>query len=322
VTDQLEDLFADLRADELIQIRPPGAAAARRTVHRRRTTKAVGGAAFVAVVAAGGLGSYLLGPAHTSESSLPDPATLAKRQSRAATAVGIDPSGQAATPHSAQGVAAAGIIATEVLVAGTYTLRFACVGPGRLSVAIRSRTEVGQSPQAFLPDPQSCVAGQATTTSFVLAVSSTVDTELQSDDDAIDRSAYAFQLTLADTDLRRLGDESAARLSAAVPDSITSVSGPLTDGSQGIEDETLKAGRYLLSYTCIGVGQISMTLSVRSGTKQVLTSSRTLGCTDVGPLQTIPFEIPVGPNSITSITITPDPDANGQAAYAAATARG
>jgi hypothetical protein len=54
VPDQLEELFADLRADTLPRVRPPGTQAARHTVRRRRTTRTVATAAVV-LAAAGGL---------------------------------------------------------------------------------------------------------------------------------------------------------------------------------------------------------------------------------------------------------------------------
>jgi hypothetical protein len=54
VTDQLEELLADLRESAVREIRPPGAAAARRTVRRRRATGAVAGACALSVALFGG----------------------------------------------------------------------------------------------------------------------------------------------------------------------------------------------------------------------------------------------------------------------------
>jgi hypothetical protein len=53
-TDQLKDLFDDLRAETVPAIRPPGAAAARRTLRRRRATAAAASAAAAVVAIAAG----------------------------------------------------------------------------------------------------------------------------------------------------------------------------------------------------------------------------------------------------------------------------
>ena len=53
MTDQLEDLFADLRSETLTEIRPPGVTAARQTVRRRRTTTSVAAGAAVLAIAGG-----------------------------------------------------------------------------------------------------------------------------------------------------------------------------------------------------------------------------------------------------------------------------
>lgn len=54
-TDQLKDLFDDLREGTVPTIRPPGAAAARRTLRRRRATTAAVSAAAAVVAIAGGV---------------------------------------------------------------------------------------------------------------------------------------------------------------------------------------------------------------------------------------------------------------------------
>ncbi|BEL10073.1 hypothetical protein Q0Z83_082640 [Actinoplanes sichuanensis] len=54
-TDQLKDLFDELREETVPTIRPPGAAAARRTLRRRRATTAAVSAAAAVVAIAGGI---------------------------------------------------------------------------------------------------------------------------------------------------------------------------------------------------------------------------------------------------------------------------
>ena len=125
MTDQLEYLFADLRADTMCEVRPPGAVAARRTLRRRRTNRTVGAAAFLVVAGAGGVTATM---ALSPRSEQVEPAD------RAAALAGVDPD----APDSVRGVARSGVVGTEVMVAGTYTLAVACVGRGWVSVTLRS----------------------------------------------------------------------------------------------------------------------------------------------------------------------------------------
>ena len=315
MTDQLEDLFADLRADTLTRIRPPGAEAVRHTLHRRRTTKSLGAAAFVAVVA-GGIGSHLLGPLPSTETGAPDPATLAKRQSRAAGAAGIDPDGQTRPARSAQGVAAAGIVATELLVAGTYTLRLACVGPGRLTALLRVQPAPGVAADLVESSTQRCDAGAAATTTFTLTADATIETELRPDDHAAGRSGYALRLIIADADLRRLAGEAMKRLPVPAESHFaSSESWPVQDRDQGLENQTLTPGRYRMHFTCVGAGTMTDKLSVLAGGKSVLTTSGTADCA-AGTVTTLAFEIPAGHVSNTMVTMTADADALDQAGYA------
>ena len=107
MTDQLEYLFADLRADTMTQVRPPGATAARSTLRRRRTRRTVGAAAFLAVAGAGGVSATL----PLSFGAPADPAELSER---AAAVAGVDPG----APHTLSGVATSGVVATGMMVAG------------------------------------------------------------------------------------------------------------------------------------------------------------------------------------------------------------
>jgi hypothetical protein len=314
VTDQLEDLFADLRADTLTQVRPPGAAAVRRTVHRRRTTKAVGGAAFVAVIAAGGIGSHLLGPLPFGRGGEPDPATLAKRQSRAATAVGLGGEDKRQTPRSMQGIAAAGVIATGLLAAGTYTLRLACAGPGRLTALFRVKAAPGVTAQLVDSSTPDCAASEPVVQTFALAENAAIEAALRPDGDAAARAGYAFTLTLHDLDRQRLSDEVAGRLRPDSGKALYETAGPMLSDTAGpIRNTTLSTGRYRLRYACSGVGAVRVTVGVR-GAGRVSTTSTTVACGSSGPVTTFPFEIRPGDTLATAVE--PDLDALGQSAYA------
>ncbi|BBH65955.1 hypothetical protein ACTI_26400 [Actinoplanes sp. OR16] len=68
MTDQLQELLADLRESAVREIRPPGAAAARRTVRRRRTTGVV---AVACALTAALLGGFTLVKKPTAAPALP-----------------------------------------------------------------------------------------------------------------------------------------------------------------------------------------------------------------------------------------------------------
>jgi hypothetical protein len=314
VTDQLEDLFADLRADTLTQVRPPGVEAARRTVHRRRTTRAVGGAAFVALIAAGGIGSHLLGPLPFGQGGEPDPAMLAKRQSRAATAVGLGADDKRQTPRGMQGIAAAGVIATGLLAAGTYTVRLACAGPGRLTALFRVRATPGATARLVDSSTQDCAVRVPAVQTFTLAENAAIEAELRPDGGAAGRAGYAFTLTLHDSDRQRLSDEVARRLRPDFGTVLDETAEPMLYETAGpIRNTTLSAGRYRLRYACSGVGGVRVTVGVR-GAGRVSTSSTMVTCGSSGPVTTFPFEIRPGDTLATAAE--PDADALGQSAYA------
>jgi hypothetical protein len=315
VTDQLEDLFADLRADTLTRVRPPGAAAAHQTVRRRRTTRTTGAAAFVAVVAAGGIGSHVLGPLPFFGVAAPDPATLAERQGRAATAVGLNPDDQRQTRLSGQGIAAAGVIATGLLVAGTYTLRIACVGPGRLTAVFRIENAPGVTLDVVKSADQRCDAtGKVATRTFRLATNLTIISELRPDRGAADRSGYALTLTLAEADRQRLTDSARMRLPRL--DARKAAYGVFGLMSRAGTDAstTLGAGEYRLHYVCTGVGRVEFTVQVRSGAHVVSewTGSAVCGL----PAAVTPTRLVVHRGNTFRTVVTPDADAAGQAGYA------
>lgn len=178
MTDQLEYLFADLRADTMCEVRPPGAVAARRTLRRRRTNRTVGAAAFLVVAGAGGVTATTM--------ALSPRADQVEPADRAAALAGIDPD----APGSGRGVARSEVVGTEAMVAGTYTLAVACVGRGWVSVTLRSaQRQVGQA-------RTHCSEGQqlSVVVTFDLTRGGPVTTEVHADDEAAGRAGYAYQL--------------------------------------------------------------------------------------------------------------------------------
>jgi hypothetical protein len=177
VTDQLEYLFADLRAGTKCEVRPPGAIAARRALRRRRTNRTVGAAAFLVVAGAGGV---------TATMALSPRGEQIEPADRAAALAGVDPD----APGSVRGVARSGVTGTEVMVAGTYTLAVACVGRGWVSVTLRSAK--GQVAEARTH----CTEGQQLNVVVRFDVSSDgpVTTEVRADDQAAGQAGFAYQV--------------------------------------------------------------------------------------------------------------------------------
>jgi hypothetical protein len=177
VTDQLEYLFADLRADTMCEVRPPGTTAARRTLRRRRTNRTVGAAAFLVVAGAGGMGATM---AVSPRSEQVEPAD------RAAALAGVD----ADAAKSVRGVARPGVAGTEVMVAGTYTLAVACVGRGWVSVTLRGA-------QGRITEARTrCSQGQHlnVVVEFDLPSGGPVTAEVRADEEAAGRAAFAYQV--------------------------------------------------------------------------------------------------------------------------------
>ncbi len=151
--------------------------AARRTLRRRRTNRTVGAAAFLVVAGAGGV---------TATMALSPRSDQVEAADRAAALAGVDPD----APSSRLGVARSGVVGTEVMVAGTYTLAVACVGRGWVSVTLRS-------PRGQIREARTrCSEGQqlSVVVKFDVANGGPVTTEVRADDEAAGRAGYAYQL--------------------------------------------------------------------------------------------------------------------------------
>jgi len=148
MTDQIEQLFKDLRSETLPTIIPPGPGAARLAVRRKREIRAAAGSVLAVAVVAVGVGAVrnrdadegapaaqASGPPITQPA--PDPALIA-RMAAAGNALG-DPN-----KHP-------WVMATQTVIDGAdyendindigadkYYLFIFCAGPGRLSVQVKA----------------------------------------------------------------------------------------------------------------------------------------------------------------------------------------
>ena len=127
MTDRLEVLFEDLRADTVTKIRPPGVAAARHTVRRRRDRRSAVAACAALVVAAGGV-TYL----HRTLGGDPADAPLAATRD----AVGAPFLQDAKVALTTTVAGEVSVTRDADLRPGYYMLRTACAGEGWVTVTV------------------------------------------------------------------------------------------------------------------------------------------------------------------------------------------
>ncbi|MFC7530522.1 hypothetical protein [Actinoplanes sp. GCM10030250] len=138
MNDTLDELFADLRAQAVREIRPPGATAARRTVRRRRTTTAVASACAVLVVIGGGLalaGQSGTGPALV----VPAASTLAPDSAEGLAATALRTLTSKDTNAAGMDVSSpvvAGYERTERMFLPRLKLDAACAGTGTITLVV------------------------------------------------------------------------------------------------------------------------------------------------------------------------------------------
>lgn len=296
MTDQLDDLFADLRADTMTQILPPGAVAARHTLRRRRTRRTVGAAAFLVVAGAGGIGAMLPARGETSEA--------AELADRAAAVVGADPE----TSHFGSGVALTGVVATSVMVAGHYTLTLTCVGRGRLGVSLRT----GDKPITTVGTDCGSGAEPARDVQFTLVDNLPVTTEVHATGGADGQAGYAYRAVLAESDKDRLYDDARERL--AMSPAENDWAGGFLSGPLDVREVRLEPGRYRILLACAGTGQVSFTLTGRTDGRFVTSSTTGAVCGPPPTTGTQDFEVEAG--GTVEATLDPDDAARGQAAVA------
>jgi hypothetical protein len=333
LTDEhIEDLFADLRADEIRQVRPPGTAAARGTVKRRRTVRSVtAGVAALAVVGGIAVGLNDRGPSSdligTDTHRVYSDALLEIRRDLAATVVGV--------PAEVQGIVGremlrGGTTSVFEALAGTYELKLSCVGAGQVDVEVRNgaagaggvfdheEAAVALRTPATCDGPGSIQAWTFPITEDFLAVS------VQPDREARDQSAFAFAAALSPPDRKRYQDIAADAVDALGGSEGSSLASFLSDGtSRRVYDDTEVRGQHRLHAACTGLGSVTFTVSATSpiidgeqadGPPAKVLARRTLACGSTAVTATLTF---TGTGSGALETrVTPDADAAGRAAAA------
>ena len=272
LTDEhIEDLFADLRADEIRQVRPPGAADAYATVRRRRTAGSIAsGLAILTVVgvaatALNGLSKPNGATEDTAATSRPPLSETVLGYRRDLAAAALDLNEFQLQGLSTQTMVQDSYVDTNRVVAGTYMVKMACVGTGTITVAIHAGPLDGvgsfhrDGAQLIQTEAVPCGATaivQTITIAVVPADNGFLAVGIHPDAAAKGQSGFAYMAELSKTDAERLHDEAKAKLAAGNEASVTSFSGFL-ESSLNVEDTTIEPGKYRLELACVGIGRVS-----------------------------------------------------------------
>jgi hypothetical protein len=340
LTDEhIESLFADLRADEIRQVRPPGIAAARTTVRHRRTVQSVAaGVAVLAVV--GGVSAVSLnvrGPSSGIAGSTTDAEPVQPGEAAKHTVDEKYP-GEAVDAHS-------GPIPTVVRNAGrtlpgNYVLAVTCVGTGTMHVLVETAT----------PDARGRLGRATSSSTSTVQCSGGAGGAAQIWDEHL-RSDGAYTVTLtasggtpglngfawklldesADDDRFRMPAYSEAERNALAGRAKKSVEAATPGGavqlsaglSLGMEDTLTSAeapyGAQLIRIACVGDGRINVVVRNQSDAGPDDTSAgkelaiRNVACSDEPTVTAIPFSYTKG---TLAVVIDPNREALGRSGIA------
>ncbi len=277
-TDELvRELFADLRADELPAVRPPGVPAVRRTVRRRRTTVSAGATGLAVVAVAGfALAAARPGPGD-SEAAADRPgrplpaADLQQLAYRADAALeqqgGVDPLNdeshlimQRSTVLDSEAPAPQ----SHRLRAGQYKAELRCAGAGKVGYTFRWSPEradrtVDRSRSVVVGTGQAMCYETPTAYSLPFTVTGTgrVEVVLSPTDGAVGHAGFAYQVVRfveasaeSDRNATAAADHLRARYPGTGPVSMATRHDHLsTNGIPSPASETMPV-------TCLGPGTI------------------------------------------------------------------
>ena len=333
MTDQLEKLFAELRAESLAQIVPPGAERARRTVRRRRAIAASGGTAVavIAVLSAVALlgprppdnsaSASSTGPATASSSPRPHPSPPT-----GGAPITTRPADPASLPHV---MATAGEVTADYendvndIPADDYILFVSCTGRGTVDVEVKAGnsgdTVLAAGTVNCADDP---VPGQLPVTQ---PVSGYLRVFLSGDKLAAGHAGFSFSFVRTAEIVPPASAASAANATTAARllthAGIPGAKAVTTERDRSI-DEHLAAGNYLASFACAGPGKVSFIIRsgkvLRDGTVATGGPTETAVsylCTAVGKL-TKDVAMPLPAGSAFTITAQTDSAARNQAGWA------
>ncbi|MEU4426789.1 hypothetical protein AB0F81_39725 [Actinoplanes sp. NPDC024001] len=288
MTDQIEKLFADLRAETLPAVRPPGTEPLRRAVRRRRA--ALSGAAAVLVLGVAGLVAVM-------RPSSPQPVAAPPVSTPSAQApVYSDETLRARVSESLKLAEQPlpGVIITDTgsgpketpraLLGGAYEIRMTCYGSGSMNVTVSSGA-VGTEPQVVVT-PVVCDTTQTTvlTVPVVLAgTSGTLLVRIEPDVAGPGQAAFGWTAQLAEADETRWEQAAKNALGGKASGFKQRTSEFVTDGvSYG--RPTIEPGRYRVRAVCLGFGTVRLAIGPDVGGEMPTpTDEATVTCSPDAP---------------------------------------
>lgn len=323
---QLEALFAGLRADTITGIRPPGAGEARQTVCRRRTAHTIAATSLAVLVIAG----FVLTMSRAAPSRHPTgqaaaaPLTWAELQglaSHAHAAVASVPMGYGEVDHQevvAQssfplsekfnddaGFALSGMITTHWYAAssGTYRTELGCAGHGHLTVRVLSSASTASTAVDVQPDePQVTEAGSVRvrcdpstsvmTMTFVQPTSGFLRITAVADAEARERSGFAFSIARENQPVRNTATAKAA-LNAANPHLTAWIATVSPTGAEAVNHGAGTAPRSM-QVVCVGSGTIVVNLTPDETSSNARPVHKEITCSPTATIQSfaVPFAAP------------------------------
>lgn len=317
MTDQLEMLFADARAEALARVRPPGTAAARQTLHRRRITKSATAGVAVLIIA-----GVAMNPSRDDRPVQPagPPGILAAK------AIGLDPD----APHlgAVQAITAWGPTHTGGdVIGGRYEAKVACVGTGDVTVtfeAIPSGISDSSGPNIPIYSRTvevSCgeIAGTASTPVLVDGSAGTVTVRIDPDSDAIGQATVAYRLTLTEATRAQLQTTATTLVNESAAGAMVASWSDVLDSDIVNRDETMGPGRYRARAACVGAGVAVVAVTAvtdEAKGKRTRLANGTVTCTAQPSAVPLPFTVPAAGVQAVDVAVSPGTGAHGQAAVA------
>jgi hypothetical protein len=326
-------LFADLRADTLPRVRPPGTEAARHTVRSRRTRRTVATAA-VALAVTGGLVATTapLTTTRHQDSSAGRMRKLADTAKRA-----LD----AQLPKLTGRLKTGTVEAEETLTfpgtePGDYTLAVTCAGPGQITIDVAQARNADES---SVLGRQIVRCGEnpiAEVMPFWLSFRSPAVITITGGTWAVGNAAYAVELggaygrqpdddvlhdddaVAADESIRN-ADRAAARLTADGVASSLRVTTEQMRTRQSIG--YVRPGNFQLWFACVGPGSLNLSVAAVPADGVVTGDSREIlsgefSCHDLGSVRTDPGDFSLPENTTLMISVVPDGAARNHAGWA------
>ncbi|BAL85780.1 hypothetical protein AMIS_5600 [Actinoplanes missouriensis 431] len=300
--DRIEELFADLRAETLPTVMPPGTGPLRRAARRRRA--ALSAAAAVAVLAVSGLVAVIRPGDTATPAAAPaiSAAPVTEDSEDVATALGIDPDspdpGALAVFDPGDGL----ISTTRDLLGGRYDMKMVCFGAGTIDVTVGS-TEASVG----------CDTGQSTVLTVPFTVAkpgATVPITIRPHVAGRGKAFFGYLPVLSVADRTPYLQAAEAMLPEFDQQRSVAAENFFLDHHNKSVDWATEAGRYRIRAACAGHGSATLTVARMNDGVTFGPKSVPVRC---GTTKSLTYDLTSGG---LSIELSPDTEALGRSAGA------